>query len=247
MDMGGRVTQEQLPRPLKFFKVFNRDKTMSNRFNLYRDAHKAIRMFLSEFSLMAGRSDYSDKADLASLKKCFDQVYDMFMVHTKVEDSHIMPLLKQFDEALYEQLENDHHEVDKLLEDLKAQLYAINANDGDAAAKGYDFYLQINRFIAFNLKHIDDEESLAMPVLWENMNDEELMACFGKIRADIPPPLMNGYYQYMFPSMRVFDISMMLKGIKAAAPPEIFEKILVVANSSISESDNEKLKGLLPK
>ena len=84
-----------------------------------------------------------------------------------------------------------------------------------------------------------------MPVLWENMSDEELMACFGKIRADIPPPLMNAYYQYMFPSMRVFDIAMMLKGVKAAAPPEIFKKILAVANSSISESDNEKLKNML--
>jgi hypothetical protein len=218
---------------------------MSNRFNLYRDVHKAIRMFLSEFSLLAGRTDYSDQADLTSLKESFDQVYNLFSVHTKVEDDHIMPLLKQFDEALYKQLEDDHHEVDTMLEDLKAQVSAINSSDGDAVAKGYDFFLHTNRFIAFNLKHLDEEERLAMPLLWENMNDEDLIACFGKIRADIPPPLMNAYYQYMFPSMRVFDIGMMLKGVKAAAPPEIFEKILGVANSSISESDNEKLKDLL--
>jgi hypothetical protein len=218
---------------------------MSNRFNLYRDAHKAIRMFLSEFSLLAGRTDFSDQADLSTLKESFDQVYDMFMIHTKVEDEHIMPLLKQFDEALYKQLEHDHHEVDTMLEDLKAQLSSINSSDGDAVARGYDYFLQTNRFIAFNLKHLDDEERLVMPLLWQNMNDEEIIACFGKIRADIAPPLMNAYYQYLFPSMRVFDIGMMLKGIKAAAPPEIFEKIITVANSSISESDNKKLKDLL--
>lgn len=218
---------------------------MRPRFNLYRDTHKSIRMYLSEFSLVCGRCDFADQTDLSKLKSEFKNIHDMFLVHTKVEDDHVLPQIKMFDLELYKKFEETHHKVDDDMGSLKSDLESIASADDNASQFGYEFYLKFNRFCADNLNHLDDEEKKAMPLLWENMTDEELIACFARIRADIPPPLMQSYLSYMIPSLKLVDLSMILKAVQATAPPEKFENVKNLALRKLGDKDYKTLESYL--
>lgn len=215
------------------------------RFNLYRDVHKSIRMYLSVFALETGRCDFSNEDALVNLKTTFKTIFDMFMIHTIVEDRHVLPEIKKYDEELYSTMEGSHHKVDIELEALKTDLEAIDSSADTATELGYHFYLRFNRFISENLTHLDEEERLVMPLLWKHMSDEELINCFAKLRADIPPALMQAYIRYMIASLKIADLGIVLKGVKAAAPAEAFNNILLLAKNLLNEEDNTQLIAIL--
>ena len=76
-----------------------------------------------------------------------------------------------------------------------------------------------------------------MPALQQHASADELMSITMTIRTSVPPPDMVVFLKYMLPAMNPAERAAMLGGMKAGAPPEIFEMFWSAATDCLGEAD----------
>ena len=104
----------------------------------------------------------------------------------------------------------------------------------DDAAPVYD---AVVAFAADYLGHMQVEETEVMPALQRAVPVDELMAVTMQIRTSVPPPQMCVFLRYMLPAMTPDERTATLGGMKAGAPPEVFELFWGVAEAHLSQND----------
>jgi hypothetical protein len=82
--------------------------------------------------------------------------------HGRHEDEFIHPLLRRHLPAIATDLDHQHEALDDL---IVATMAALTAPDP---------YRPFQRFIAENLRHLDHEETVVLPLLWRAVPDHEL-------------------------------------------------------------------------
>ena len=212
---------------------------------VYEVPHKAIRNALSQFSLLAGNTDYNDKSEMEKLKNVADDIFKLLDSHAKHENNVPLKYLEQKLSGSSVHDKEDHarieSEVYKLEESLK-DLYERSGKGEDLRYPGNDFYVQLSDFHAKYLLHMLEEERETQPLLWKNFTDEELFQQETEIRSNIPPEEMLMMAKYMFPAFSNSARVEMLRSIAAAAPPQFYEAVMKVAESVLSADVFKKLK-----
>lgn len=217
----------------------------TNRPLVYEVPHKAIRNLLSQFSLLAGNTDYNNKDELEKLCNIADDVVKILDSHAEHENNVPLKYLEEkisggstFDKEDHVRIEAEMYK----LKDSLNKLIEKSGKDEDLNYQGNDFYLQVSDFHAQYLQHMLEEERITQPLLWKYFTDEELLNHEIEIKKNIKPEEMLLWIKYMIPSFTQNARTGMLKEIKMMAPPEFFNAILNVLKSVLSEDDFEKLK-----
>jgi iron-sulfur cluster repair protein YtfE (RIC family) len=155
-----------------------------SRVDLFSDIHKGLRKALFDLSVQAGAIDFAQPEELAHLAAAWGSVAAFLRCHTEHEDDYIFRLL---DGTAGARLlpDEDHRDLDDLLDDLDGRLGALTAVPDPAAA--VEWYRDLNRYIAATLQHLHLEETVILPALWEVRSDEELSACRSAFLAATPP------------------------------------------------------------
>ncbi len=96
-------------------------------------------------------------------------------------------------------VEPAHDDQGKHLQDLQAQLWAVDPSAPDAAAEGHAFLVALSAFFGDLLIHMSDEELRIMPALWRTMSDAELEEVEQRLIASIPPERMARFLRWMIP------------------------------------------------
>jgi len=212
------------------------------RLDLYRDVHKGIRKELFDLTMLAGSTEFQNPESLQQLKDRFSRTYNMLETHSDSEDAYIEPLLKENNSDIAAKLSAAHQELEREFNRLQKLLNSMNSNQENVAVQGQHFYLQLTIFISEYLQHIADEEQIAMPLMWEHLDDTELMRVSVTIRANIPPPAMKHFLACMIPTMNHPERVAMLSGMQKAAPTEVFTGVCQLAQSVLSNSDWQNLE-----
>ena len=99
-------------------------------------------------------------------------------------------------------------------------------------ALGIELHERFNAYVGMYLGHLYREETELQMVLWDNFTDSELIAIRAAIARDIPPGRTRGeFLPEMCASYNPDEISMVLKNIKANAPPEVFQRLTRIAEN----------------
>ena len=94
---------------------------------------------------------------------------------------------------------------------------------GDGGGNVDDLYDSVASFLVDYLAHMAFEEHRVMPALSAAASFDELLALQIGIRTTMPPPDMVTFMRSMLPAMNPDERTQMLGGMKAGAPPEIFD------------------------
>ena len=212
---------------------------------VYEVPHKAIRNALSQFSLLAGNTDYNDKSEMDKLKNLADDVFKMLDSHAKHENNVPLKYLEQkisgssvHDKEDHARIESEMYELEESLKDL----YERSVKGEDLRYPGNDFYVQLSDFHAQYLQHMLEEERETQPLLWKNFTDEELFQQETEIRSAITPEEMLMWAKYMFPAFSNMARIEMLRSIAANAPPQFYKAVMKVAESVLSADVFKKIK-----
>jgi hypothetical protein len=212
---------------------------------VYEVPHKAIRNALSQFSLLAGNTDYNDKGEMEKLKNLADEIFKILDSHAKHENNVPLKYLEQklsggsvHDKEDHERIESEMYKLEEALKDL----YERSENGEELRYPGNDFYEQLTDFHAQYLQHMLEEERETQPLLWKYFTDEELKQHEMEIRSAITPEEMLLWAKYMFPAFSDSSRIEMLRSISAAAPPQFYEAVLKVAESVLPADVFKKLK-----
>jgi hypothetical protein len=210
--------------------------------DLYRDIHKGIRAELFAVTGAAGRVDPADRSACGELADHINSLVEVLEMHSDHEDTAIQPVLEQLFPGLAARIQDDH----QLLTTRTAALVTIA--DKTVASSGQprsdaarELYLELAGFTGIYLSHQDVEEREVLPALREAVGSEEVGRIHARIIASIPPDKMASSLAFMLPAMNIDDRAELLGGLRAAAPPQVFEGVWGLARSVLHPADHAAL------
>jgi len=202
------------------------------RYPIYRPIHKAIRHILFSKSRQVGLADFTDDAVTQECLAGLDRTIGFLREHRGYEDAHIHRALERKLPGITAIFAEDHEEDESLIAEIE-QLGARIKNAGEAqrVALGIELHERFNAYVGIYLGHLYREETELQQTLWDNFTDEELIVMGAAIVSDISPERMGEWLPEMCASYNPDEISLILKNVKAEAPPEVFQGVTQLAES----------------
>jgi hypothetical protein len=203
---------------------------MKPRYNVFNQIHKALRALFYDTALMIQRTDFN-KAEANATIERVRLVLNLLDGHSHHEDNFLFPHVMKHDAKLASEFEKDHeidHElVEELTEHLNNWEKAISGSEKTEA--GQKIFYAYNEFLAFNLYHMNKEETVLLYNLWSHYTDEELFGFTQQIIASIPMETLVIEMEWMMRSMSNDEIIEWLKCVKLGAPQELFLQLVMMA------------------
>ena len=146
--------------------------------------------------------------------------------HHDAEEQFVFPEVRQFDEALIDDLESQHRTIETLLAIAGDAVVAADVADpSDRGEAGVELNRRFNELTAFYLEHLAHEEVTILPVTWEHFADAQLGAIQGAIMGSMEPELLLQWLGWMFRGLNREELVGMLAGAKASMPAPALEAI----------------------
>jgi hypothetical protein len=209
------------------------------RHDIYGPIHKALRAAAGRLLARLGATDFSDAAEVSSILTALRSQLSVGMRHLHHEDLHIHAALEARSPGSSGRLEADHHHHEEAIADLEQVMTEIEgASAAERQVLGRQLYLRYAHYVAADLVHMHEEETVTMPLLHSLFSDAELMTIEGAIVASIPPTETMTIMGDMIPAMHRTERKQFLSFVQAGAPPEVFAMLLEgAAKPNLSAAD----------
>ena len=217
------------------------------RYNPFNQIHKALRALLYDTALQIQRVDFSDDDATEIVLENVELVILLFEGHAHVEDTMVFPLIKDTAPSIVASFEAQHEEDHSLAELLSHSVKCCRkaARLDEKLFAGRGLLLAFNDFLAFNVKHMNEEETLVNGYLWKYFSDEELMEHTKKIAAAIPPEKNMHYSKWMLKGLNNHEIFIWYSAIKHTAPAVVFNMFCDMAEKELETSKWGTIKDVL--
>jgi hypothetical protein len=207
---------------------------------LYSLIHKGIRDRLFKFSIDAGRLDYADNFKVNEFIDGMKSLVSSIRLHHFLEDSIVHPLISDRVPGGATKLEEEHKIVDRQMKEMTDQLEGIRTKTGSfekCKDLGLEFYLSFNRFLAFFLTHIDDEEERVQRTLDDLCTIEELNTTFGRIMASQKPEELTENLKMLLYGANLDELTNLFIGYKMMVSPEKLQNAVMLAKTVLKPTD----------
>ena len=144
------------------------------RFNIYRYAHKCLRLALAALLERAGSTDFRCADELARLVAETELALRLIRAHAQHEDTFLGPLLQLYCPELASKVADDHQLEGAHLDALERLLASIDPHRSDASLNGHELNLCLARTMGELLIHMSEEEQSVLPALWQRVSDKTL-------------------------------------------------------------------------
>jgi hydroxypyruvate isomerase len=120
--------------------------------------------------------------------------------------------------------------------------------ESDAGKKkelGHALFLAFNEFIAFNLSHMNREETEVNASLWNKYTDAEIHAITADLVSRIPPEKNEVYSRWMMKGLADHEIAGWLKEVREKAPEFVYAGLHAIASAELSPIRMKRLEKAL--
>jgi len=147
-------------------------------------------------------------------------VLSVYEEHAFHENNVILPAAVKFNPVLVKHLEEDHAEDKQIAEKVLAPIKAWRVANTDEARwdAGREILYTFSNFAAFNLAHMNLEETLLNDELWKHYTDAELLAMIQEIGKAVTPERTLLFNQWMLRAIDPAEALAMLQGAQKNAP-----------------------------
>ncbi|HTS80145.1 MAG TPA: hemerythrin domain-containing protein [Myxococcaceae bacterium] len=194
--------------------------------NRYQPIHKALRASLFDATALVARTDFAHPEEATVAARTVAALLDLLDGHAHHEEEFVMPAVARHAPALIAALEADHGRLEGLQAELRALLPRTCSDLApEREAAGQLLARALNLLVADHLRHMDREETEAMPVLWAHFTEAELEAMDARIRASLPPMQMPVMMRLMLPALSTPERARLLSIARAQMPPPVFSQL----------------------
>jgi len=214
-----------------------------NRIKPYDVPHKGLRNALSQLSLLAGKTDYSNRTEVEQLYNLGTDVFKILTIHADDENEVTLAELETRCPGCSQHDVEDHvqiHAAQENLEKLLAAIYNDSYNGKDT--DGAEFYLAFSEFHGKYLEHTAEEERVTQPLLWKHFTDEELASHRGKIMKKNPPETLLVWFRFVVPAQSHNERVGLLTGFKKMASRSFFSLGMEVIKQVLTTSEFSNLQ-----
>ncbi|UFH56378.1 hemerythrin domain-containing protein [Spirosoma sp. KNUC1025] len=216
------------------------------RYNVFNQIHKGLRGMLYDTALRLQQTDFSESETSEALES-LRQVLLFFDDHADHEDHFILPHIRRHDASLIDELEKDHvidHRLTHTLFD-RIQEWKTTNSGNQREAIGQQILLAFNEFIAFNLYHMNKEETILIDLLWKHYTDAEIRQMEHQILQSISPQTLMAESRWIIRSINDKEVIGWLSGVKQGAPIAVFDTFLQLAQEELPAERLTKVQAAL--
>ena len=213
------------------------------RMEMYRPIHKAIRHLLYSTAHQVGAADFRDEGAARETLDKLDRTISMLKEHAGHENRFVHPPLESRVPGITKPFDKDHDDEERIyaqLEQLAAQI--LSSGRDQPTALGNQVYALFNSFIGSYLAHLDKEETELEKALLDHFTDEELMNMEQNIMGSVAPQQMGEWLGVICSSLNADELTGMLGGMKATAPPQVVEGMLKLAEQAMPTDTWQKVR-----
>ena len=218
----------------------------SNRVDIYAGIHKAVRAFLCDTLTRLACLDLDDGADVAGTVSQVRELLNFCEHHIANEERFVHPAMEARQPGSSAGTAADHLHHAESVAAMLADCRAIEAGHGtqrDAAWRRLQ--RRLAQFTGDNLLHMDAEETANNAVLQACYTDAELVALHQQILASLPPQELATGLRWILAGSSPAERTQVMAGIRADAPPHVFDAMLEMARQNLAPSAWNKLAASL--
>ena len=214
------------------------------RYNIFNQVHKGLRVMLYETAKAIQLTDFSNAEESANAIEKLKLVLKLFEKHASTEDNLVFPRLTTHYPAVVDAFEKEHVEDLALTEQLNGLITTFeNAGSREDKIKtGITLNRAFVHFLAFNLEHMAKEEDMLNKLFWQHYTDRELVQLTEEIVRNQPPDTLEIMSRWMMRGLNSMEIIYWLKNIKNNAPEFAFQSMIKMAEKEIDENRWQKVK-----
>ncbi len=201
----------------------------------YAASHKGLRNILAKFSLLAGKTNYSDIKQVEELKKLGENMFFLLTHHLHTENDDLLkPLEKKVPGSSKHDLD-DHKRLEKIQTDIAIQLSKLDGTQDEET--GHSFYLSFTNFQSQYLAHILHEELVTEPLLLANFTGEELKENSMRIMQKVEFPVLLLSLKYIIPAQTENENLKILRAFKTNAPQDAYDAVLSIIKPEMTDNE----------
>jgi uncharacterized protein YktA (UPF0223 family) len=185
--------------------------------------HKGLRDALSQFSLLAGKTQYDNIDSVQRLKDLGSEVFHLLRDHTQTEEKFILKPLEDKVPGAAASDSADHKILDAIEYALEQKLASFDGTQSDE--EGHEFYLKFTEFHGEYLEHIAEEDRETEVMMQHYFTDEELIGHQVQIMQEMDFKTLLLWFKYIVPARRSSENKQVLTAFKSNAPAEAYEAV----------------------
>lgn len=202
--------------------------------------HKGLRNALSQFSLLAGRTQYDNIDSIQKLKQLGSEVFHLLRDHTQTEEKFILKPLEDRVPGAAASDSADHKILDAHEFLLEQKLASFDGTQSDE--EGHEFYLKFTEFHSEYLEHIAEEDRVTEKMMQAHFTDEELIGHQVQIMQEMDFKTLLLWFKYIVPARRSEENKQVLTAFKANAPAEAYEAAKATILSVVTPEEWDAMK-----
>ena len=218
---------------------------MKQRYNIFKQIHKGLRAMLYDTAISLQLTDFSNTDEVEIALEKLGKTLAIFYEHAAQEDRFILPLIARFSPCLVEEFDSEH-EKDEFMTHRINNLVNVyrNSDSGETRIEAGDTIGRaFNEFIAFNLYHMNKEEEMINPILWENYSDEGIKEIRRTLAASISADQVLVTSKWMMLGISDSEVTGWLQEVKNNAPVFVFQSLMELAERVLSTNRWNKIQG----
>lgn len=211
------------------------------RYKFYRE-HKYVSAALNDLERLIAKTDFCQPDEVNTVHATFKDLTEMLEGHANYENDRLHLLLKNKHSSVHEHAEKDHDKQQETLSFIESLINKIKKVPTDEAkiSLGYELYLTYRKFVADNLHHLFEEETVILPELQRLYSDEELKQVEAKTYQSMTADEMIEMIKVLFPHMNVDDKKAFLNDIYQI-DSQNFNIIWQAISYTFNENERNKL------
>lgn len=199
--------------------------------DIFTPIHKAIRSMIYDVGGRLQTNDFADrdasKPLLADLEHEFSDALSSGCLlcilhhHATDEELSVFPSVSSYGPELVQSLIQEHRDLARQLGSITTHSRALAqlSTTNQRIEAGSALNREVNTFFADYIEHMNREEVELVPLMQERFTNEQMRAMRATIIAGMPPDRVAAIFRWMLPSLNVTELTDLLGGVKAAAPP----------------------------
>jgi hypothetical protein len=217
------------------------------RYNIFNQLHKGLQALMYDTAMMIQQTAFCQAAEGQFALEKLETLLYLFSQHASLEDTHLLPILKPFDEASIRLLEKDHQLYRAAETRLKGlmQTYEHAVSGSEKPEVGKIIVHAYRDLVVCTLKHVALEEEVLNNILWSRFTDAEIFAMEQTILSHIPQEELTIYSLWMIRGMNNHEIIAWLKTIEKTAVGPVFQVLFTMAENELSALRWQKIQEAL--
>lgn len=204
------------------------------RYQFYRE-HKYVSSALNDVERLIAKTDFRNELDTLNAQSAFQELTEMLEGHAHYENEKLHRLLDKKGSKVHQHAEDEHALQQQKITEIQSLFNQIlEPSINERIALGYNLYLTYRKFVADNLAHLHEEETLILPELQRLYTDEELKRVEAETYNIMSSDEMIEMLRVLFPHMNSVDKEAFLSDIKECQPDK-YADILKTSNLDFLE------------